>query len=346
MPKKISTLDNTRTPVSEDADVKDEVRVLASDLRRSALEVAWRQWQALGASAALHSNDSRRLQSTIDPEALVLLSLVMIEDEQRLADLVHDWMVLNSDLLSVQRVKNLAKEYSEETQARLKARLEWLAEAVLRSGKDFRWRSLISSDREGQRHGVVIRSGKPWAVKSRAVRAPLTEPSTLLLRLRLGFGVGVKADVLGFLLGTRDEWIIIREIAEATAYSPVAVRRAVDDLAAARLVLVSEVQPAGYRTERKDWVPLLRLHGPPVWLNWHQRFTFVSAFLAWADSVEKRPLSAYAFGAQGRELLEQHRRAFGHHQLVVWSMHTEVRDWRKFVREAVQSLASSMVKLA
>jgi hypothetical protein len=178
------------------------------------------------------------------------------------------------------------------------------------------------------------------------VRARLTDPSAVLLRLRLGLGVGLKADVIGFLLGKGEDWVSVREIASATAYTAVAVRHAVDDLAAARLVLALEAQPAGYRAERARWASFLGIEATPVWQNWHQRFTFVVAFLHWAEALEGRPLSTYALGALGRELLEQHRRVFENDLLVVWSMHTDVPDWGAFVTRAVQSLAASMMEWA
>jgi hypothetical protein len=183
------------------------------------------------------------------------------------------------------------------------------------------------------------------ASKTRAVRAPLTEPPALLLRLRLGLGVGVKADVLGFLLGTRDDWISVRETSDATAYTAVAVRRALDDLAAARLILAREGQPTRYRAEKKLWNSLLAV-SVPVWLNWHQFFLFVSDFASWADAVENRPLSAYAFGVRGRELIERHERAFNNIMIALLMRHPNVSDWGAYVTEAAQRLASSMEQWA
>lgn len=323
--------------------VKQELRDLANLLRESALDVAWRQWRALGASAAMKNQRARHLQSLIDPESLVLFSLLLIDEERRLADLIPDWMVLNSDFLSVQRVKNLAHDYPKQVQSKLVSRLGWVASLAVEKGKDFRWKSLIGS-RSSQHQSQSFRT--TGGSKVRAVRGQLTESSTLLLRLRLALGVGVKADVIGFLLGTRDDWITVREIAEATAYSAVAIRRAVDDLAAARLIQALDAQPAGYRAERERWADFLRVTGPPVWLYWHQRFAFVSAFVAWVDAVQDRPLSAYAFGAHGRQLMEEHERAFEHDNIRLLMRHPNVSDWGAYVKDAIRALASSMEKWA
>jgi hypothetical protein len=82
------------------------------------------------------------------------------------------------------------------------------------------------------------------------------------------------------------------------------------------------------------------LTAPPA--SWHERFLFIAAFLHWADEAGERPLSAYAFGANGRRLLEGHRAAFERDLGTVWSTHSPVDDWGSFVSEAVRSLGSWM----
>jgi hypothetical protein len=286
-----------------------------------------------------------QVHGLVDPEALVLISLVLLNHERRLADLLHDWTVRNSDLLSVQRLKNLAAEYPDVVHAELAGRLAWFARVALTAGKDLRWRSLANDavGVSGADELPSIRAG----VKTRAVRARITEPSALLLRLRLGFGVGVKADLLGYLLGRAEEWVTVRDIVGATVYTSAAVRRAAEDLAAAQFVQALDGQPAMYRAERVRWMDLLQLEeGPPRWRSWQQRFTFVAALLAWVDTANDRPLSRYAFGAKGRELLEQYRPAFERDLIAVWSAHTPVADWAVFIERAVRSLARWMREMA
>jgi hypothetical protein len=53
-------------------------------------------------------------------------------------------------------------------------------------------------------------------------------------------------------------------------------------------------------------------------------------------------LTAYAFGANGRRLLENHRAAFERDQLVLWNAHADVQDWDSVVDETVRQLASWM----
>ncbi|MEO7521356.1 MAG: hypothetical protein ABIW79_06020 [Gemmatimonas sp.] len=168
-----------------------------------------------------------------------------------------------------------------------------------------------------------------------------------MLQLRLGFGVGVKADLIAFLLASGEQPATVRDIAEATGYTVAAVRRAADDLATARLTESRDGQPAGYRATYEAWAPLLGLRDRPQrWAHWHERFQFATALLHWADAARERPLSVYAFGAHGRDLLERHRPAFERDRVAVWSVHAPVQDWGALVSETVRALATWMEEIA
>lgn len=346
---------------SEAPDARELLQQLAAELRRAVLDVAWRQWRALGAAAAVQTGAGtpargrgtvHELHCLVDPEALVLVSLALLQDERRLGDLMQDWGARNSDLLSVQRMKNLEADYPEPVRGPLAGRLAWFATLARDAGKDLRWRALAEAGADADVHrsepARYARGGPSGAsTKSRATRARLTAGATLLLRLRLGLGVGVKADLLAFLLARGEEWGSVRDIAGAIGYTVAAVRRAAADLAAARLIESRHGQPASYRATYGAWAPLLGLKDrPPRWAGWHERFVFATAFLHWAAVARERPLSDYAFGAHGRQLLEQHRPAFERDVVAVWSEHSPVSDWGAFVGQSVRSLAAWMEKMA
>ena len=130
--------------------------------------MAWRQWRTVGAQTSAKA----RGRALVDPEALVLLSLTLMEHERRLADVLVDWMAWNSDLLSVQRMKNLVTSYPEST----RDRLGWLAGVALKAGKDLRWRPLA----KGAEHAAAPKSGRLRGKRERAVRARLDRKSTRL----------------------------------------------------------------------------------------------------------------------------------------------------------------------
>ncbi|MBA3558889.1 MAG: hypothetical protein H0W30_09845 [Gemmatimonadaceae bacterium] len=255
-----TTLESMTRPTS---DATARLGALAETLRTAALTVLWRQWRAVGGQTATRG----AAQAIVDPEALVLQSLAMTENEPRLADILHDWTLLNSDLLSVQRLKNLAPAYTKETAERL----AWLARVVTVEVKDLRWRSLCADDpvnRSAAGSDPEIRTNK-----RRAIRVRPEAPATLALRLRLGFGVGAKADVLTFLIGTSGDGATVREIAGATGYTVAAVRRAAEDMAAAALLHVTAEQPVKFRADSDAWGEVLGVAGEvPPWGHWQARF--------------------------------------------------------------------------
>lgn len=73
---------------------------------------------------------------------------------------------------------------------------------------------------------------------------------------------------------------------------------------------------------------------------------FVTVLLHWAGLARERPLSRYALGAYGRELLEHHRMAFENDLIAAWSPHSPIQDWAVFLARAVNSLAGWMEEMA
>jgi hypothetical protein len=306
-------------------------RALARLLTESTLDVLWKQWSAVDAMAA----GKGHAQAMVDPEALLLMSLTLWDEERRLADLVQSWAKLNSGILSVQRAKNLVPGYPDRT----KQLFSWFAGVALTEGKDSRWRSALADSLAEP----GIRMPKPRRNKERAIRVRLEVPAALLLRLRLGFGVGAKADLLGYLLGIFGDWATVREISEATTYTVAGIRRAADEMSVARLIQSSAAFPISYRADPDSWSRVLGLgRQMPPWRSWHQRFNFVAAFLTWEKSLDWENVTSYAAGAAGRELMEKHRSAFETGVIAVWSKHTPVTDWVGFVESGVTSLSRWM----
>lgn len=277
---------------------KDLGRALRQ-LQDAALGTLWRQWGALGAAVAGEGS----AQSIVDPEGLVLASLSLAEEERRLWDVLYWWIKVGVPLLSVQRIKNLAARFPESTRASLGA----FAHLAHREGRDFRWRSL-----EGSPPQRNIRPGKSLG------RDPqLHHPAALMLRLRVGLGVGVKADLVAFLLATEGAWATVGGIAQGLGYTSRAIRRALDDLVAARFIQAGTGTPAAYRIDPKAWAPLLEPTGkPPAWRYWSPVFGFVADLAEWTErngALSKS--SAYVLSSRARDLVERHGIAFARNQI-------------------------------
>ena len=277
---------------------------IAQHLEQVTTQLTWQQWGALGAQ----TNDSApHHQAAIDPEALLLMSLALLEHEKRLADVISSWVTLNSDLLSVQRIRNLARTFPAAVQENLGA----VAAIAIKEAKDLRWRSVA---RDWQKHTLPARAGK-----LRATKPAFMLTATLLLQLRQGMGVGVKADVFAFLLTSYNhgrDWASATAMARALGYTSAAIGRNADDLAAARFIhKMQSVENAAtsarmYMADPGTWGPPLRLGFiQPGWRYWKERFGFIADVLEQGQKLEAAHASEFAVANACRKLLDRHRMA-------------------------------------
>jgi len=294
---------------------------IGKSAREVGIEAVWQQWGAIGASALQRSG--RSLSSIIDPEGLLLLSLYLEPSERRLRDVLYWWAEVGSDLLSVQRTKTLLKRYPDGAAERLQTFGYWAAE----KGGDKRWRSLASEDPSGPEP----REGKGGA-------SNLSVPPALMLRLRAGFGVSAKADVLSYLLGVDERRESTREAAEATGYSRDTVRGALQDLERAGFIQKTTSRPTRYSVSSRPWAELLgflepsngkreedqRLRGSqgksvkedvPAWRHWADVYAFLAEAAQLAEEAENK--SDYLASSSARDVFERHEHVFEANRLNV-----------------------------
>lgn len=277
---------------------------IRSGVVQAGLKVCWAQWAALGSYAA--PVETRRPISIVDPEALILLSLGLQKEERRLGDMLRWWASVGSRLTSVQRMRTLAKDFPEDVQ-RSVGRYASLAVAA----GDRRWKALAVGE-------------APRPSDDRGLKGPevlnLAEASTLMLRLRAAFGVGLKADALAFLLGIGGSWVSVSVISEATRYSGTAVRAAARDMALGRLIRRTEDRPALYFVPVKPWAELLeiRSHGSrdpderamPSWRFWSGTFGFLLNVADWAERAIESEGSLEVVASRARDMVLDSVRVF------------------------------------
>ena len=108
-------------------------KMLISELRERArqgfLEFAWRQWAQVGLSANVTGVDDW----AIDPEALILFTIVVARHDPRLFDEMLDWLATNRRLLSMQRLRNLSGRFPVDVRL-VGAVIAWAGEPPLRNG--------------------------------------------------------------------------------------------------------------------------------------------------------------------------------------------------------------------
>lgn len=264
------------------------------------IEATWAQWSALTSTAV--SAGQRRVWTIVDPEALVLASVAVGHRERRLEDLAASWAGDAAYLMSLQRMRSLASRFPEAVGRGLRG----FARAAV-AGGDRRWSRLAS----GQAEGEYVPRVKPLG------SLPLMEGPALTLRLRAGFGVNAKADLLSLLLGLAGAPADLKLIAAATAYSERAVRTAAAEMALAGFIREIGGRPPSFCAEAKAWAPVLQGRRPgsrgeapavPPWRFWGAGFAFLVGVLEWAQRVQEEDWSPYVASSRARDLVERHAR--------------------------------------
>ncbi|MGH7502504.1 MAG: hypothetical protein ACREL7_12195 [Longimicrobiales bacterium] len=90
--------------------------------------------------------------------------------------------------------------------------------------------------------------------------ATLVEGPALTLRLRAGFGVNAKADLLSVLLGFAGEAADLKVIVVATGYTERAIRTATDEMTLAGFIHEIEGRPSSFYTHPGTWAHVLQTH--------------------------------------------------------------------------------------
>ncbi|MGH7644650.1 MAG: hypothetical protein ACREMR_03595 [Gemmatimonadales bacterium] len=258
-----------------------------AQLREATADAAWAQWSAIFTLAA----SRRPARSIVDPESLLLISLALRDHEPRLWSAAVLWAQFGVRLLSVQRAKNLALRFP----AAVRERLAEFAQLAMADGGDQRWRSLASH--------TALRTKRKGPARTAAPR--LEGGAALMLRLRLGLGVGIKPDVLACLIGHAGGAMPVVLIARATAYQGRAVRRALEQLVASGFIESRPTTPVSYRVDNAKWAGLLEFVSkePPAWRAWAGTYAFIAALDEWSRSL---PQSELVLASEARDRVAEY----------------------------------------
>ena len=271
------------------------VKEIGQAAKSAALDAAWAQWSSLSTMAA--SDHDSRAWTVVDPEALVLASLALSPIERRLEDIVAAWARAAGFLMSKSRFKTLAMRFPPELESRLGDFASYAAE-----GGDRRWQSWASAS---ESHTSRTKSFGPLHLK--------VGPA-LIVRLRAGFGVNAKADVLGILLGLHGKKATLKELAIGAAYTERMVRTATEEMEMAGFIFEIEGRPSSFYANMESWAPLLGTwpdslteEAPiPPWRPWSTVFAFLCELSAWASRASEEKWTPYVAGSRVRDLYEAH----------------------------------------
>ncbi|MHB8492273.1 MAG: hypothetical protein ACYDA6_08705 [Solirubrobacteraceae bacterium] len=294
-----------------------QISELRDHVRTSLLAFAWDQWGQLGVSAAT----GQRRRWAADPEALLLFTFEIGQDDARLFDEVLDWLVVNERLISVQRLRNLCRDDMDRELA--EAALDWVG----------RWRPrarLTASRREDRpapsrmrlffRRSRVRPTRPDPAFVAHGWLKPDTEPShksqppdlfapiNFAFRLRHILGVGARAEVVRVLLTTGAPRVSAQAITESAAYSKRNVHEALTSLYTAGVIdALTLGNERRYGIERERWASLLGLavEELPLRRDWPQLLYAMRLLTRWLEDEHHHGLSEYMLASEARVLAEQ-----------------------------------------
>lgn len=295
------------------------------EIRETAANILWRQWRGLGAMT-----NEREAQAIVDPEALLLASLALTDMEPRLPGVVHSWIWENAELMNMTRLTNLSARFPVAKE------LEEIARLAMGSG-DLRWKTLA-----GRRAGTPAYE-RP---KGRAIPAPLQPGAALMVRLRVGFGNGARADILAYLLGLAglpggERWASVATISDALSYGVAGIRRIADDLARARLIEQLPGVSSGrgptarmFRARTGNWQPLLGGTNAQ-WRDWKETYLFVIELHRFARAAPVNTVTEYVLWTKCRELFEKYPKALPSDNSDLQHPPVDADDWPPYLEQRV-----------
>jgi hypothetical protein len=264
---------------------------------------------------------NRRDRWAADPEALLLLTLELGRDDPRLLEEILDWLATNERLISVQRLRNLARD--EQDRALVEASLGWVAQWRRRAPlapKDagptpvpaeakafFRTATgpVEAPDRSFLANGFL----KAQTRRTGKSRAPnLEAPINFAFRMRSLLGVGARAEVARVLLCSDAPRLSVQVVTESTAYAKRNAQEALSALRAAGVVSSTTLaNEQRFEVPKHRWEALLNI--PPGDLpyleDWPQLFHALRLLLRWLHDPQNEQLTAYMRASKARVLLDE-----------------------------------------
>jgi DNA-binding transcriptional ArsR family regulator len=295
-----------------------------SDLRRrlaaELLAFAWDQWAQLGVLADV----SRRDRWAMDPEALLAFTLQLARRDPRLFDEVLDWVRASGRLLSLQRLRAIARDPG--TWSLAQGALVWAAahnpslrqwNRLAEEGAAVAGKPLFRLEGEeafvGEPDPTFLRLGwvRPRAEPSGKSRPPdPSAPINLAFRLRLLFGIGVRAEVVRVLLTSAHPELTARELAEWTRFSKRNVGEGLTDLIEAGVLRSAwRGRERSVWTDRSRWAAFLGLglQEIPSFVDWPRLLAGLLELLRWLEEDARLQRSEYLRESAARQLLDRVR---------------------------------------
>lgn len=284
----------------------------SEDLRRSVLDLLWRQWSVLGVAGHVVQGGN----AAVDPEALVLFSTVFARHDARLFDEVADWLQQNGNWINLLRMVRLQREHELGDVTVLGA----LAEHLTQRSSHAKWKALAKKPPQVDQPALLFPHLPPpsrtdeifrnWGwlrtpLEPRGLSKPPrpNQPGAFLLELRALFGMQSRAEVLAWLLAHESGHPA--QVARETGYFRGSVQNVLNELELSGHVFAArDGREKRFIAPREHWRFLLTWSTDgtaefPRWVPWAVVFTLIRRF---HDLIASPAFAGYSLDLQSIEL--------------------------------------------
>ena len=246
------------------------------ELLNAILELLWKQWTLLGVAGQSKAQDN----FVLDPEALLIFSAHFGRFDQRLYDLVIDWLQCNGESINLPRLKALLKRFADADRNSLGF--------ITASVKLKKWnafaKTLIPENAEvepmffanefvPQPDETALRYGfkrNRYVPGNKVMPFSTQGNASLLLRLRGAFGMSARAEAILTMLNK--DFCRIQDVADAGGFSWKAANDVLDELCTSGVAVTLDKNKRGRTYFLKDVSTMHSLFGVdtvkfPDWLT-------------------------------------------------------------------------------
>ena len=323
-------------------------------LFNSILDLLWRQWCALGVPGNIATGmDS---ETVLDPEALILFSAEFARYDQRLYDLILDWMDVHSSQINIQRLKALY------TKAECKDELSLGYIAAVASESDYgRWnkpaKDFCPKDKTTTvalfkdlncepdtfiptHDPIALQYGLDRNLRQKSGKIPSIIPentASLLFRMRSIMGIAARAETILVMLTTPS--CKVQDIVDKSGYTWKSIQDVLKELTAGSFVSSINGTKRGkqYNLTRPEKIRQLFGLSKILYPNWLDVYDSISILWRTVSNPNMVKVSDETFKNELRTLYDSklHSRfiSSGHHGLMKISQ--DLANYPKVIQEII-----------
>lgn len=320
------------------------VATFRNEFSEKVLNFVWGQWCRVG----LAGSSPRMSRFVIDPEPLLAFTTEVARRDARMFDEVVDWLVTNGRWINAQRLTTIVEQDRIGASAVVGSIASWMSDR----DKSMKWRGVARHMAAvGQKEPLFFSHSKGVAASDELrephferyglLRGPIhtrgltksvnmKDPQNVIFRCRATFGIGVRADVMAYLVSTEGDYP--RRIAEVLGYNHMRVSEVLAGMAEAGMATVhSAGRTKHYRVDPSQWrsVILPDVSATPQWVNWRPLTRGLTTIWRELWALDDARSDAYVFSSKMRKAMQEAKDDLQHS-----GINFAIEDDRNHVAEA------------